>query len=141
MIQSKNLNAGLFNLRQLLYGTFDMNCHIATGKIDTASLWNKLSVEISLIPSPENTNRAASFGHIMGGYDAGYYGYMWSKVYSSDLFSQFEKEGVLNPTLGRKYRDKILAPGYERDGMDSIVDFLGRAPVVDPFLKEIGLSV
>lgn len=57
----------------------------------------------------------------MGGYDAGYYGYMWSKVYSSDLFSVFEEKGILNEQIGRKYREDILAPGYQNDGMQSLL--------------------
>ena len=53
-------------------------------------------------------------------YDAGYYGYMWSKVYSSDLFSVFEEKGVLNPVIGRRYRDLVLAPGYTQDGTQTL---------------------
>ena len=58
---------------------------------------------MGLEPAPE-TNFAASFGHLMGGYDAGYYGYLWSEVFAADMFTLFEKQGVLNATLGRRYR-------------------------------------
>jgi len=62
----------------------------------------------------------------MGGYQAGYYGYLWSEVYSCDLFERFEKEGLMNPVIGKEYRDKILAPGGSRDSYDCILEFLGR---------------
>ncbi len=81
-------------------------------KIDTTALWHKLREEITLIPSSRDTWPAATFGHIMGGYDAGYYGYLWSEVFSSDMFvSMFLKEGVKNQTIGKQYREKVLGPG------------------------------
>ncbi len=84
----------------------------AEDKIDTTALWHKLREEITMIPSSTETWPAATFGHIMGGYDAGYYGYLWSEVFSSDMFvSMFAKEGVKNQKIGRQYREKVLGPG------------------------------
>jgi len=138
LINAKNVTEALKNRRQLHFGTFDMLVHTAEGKVDTAALWAKCCEEIALTPAQPGTNGAAGFGHIVGGYSAGYYGYLWSKVYSSDMFMQFKKEGVLNPKLGRRYRDLILASGGTRDAMDYLVEFLGRQPQQDAFLIEIG---
>ena len=60
---------------------------------------------------PKETNFAGQFGHIYSGYESQYYGYLWSLVYSSDLFQQFEEHGLMNKELGAKYRKLILAPG------------------------------
>jgi len=138
MLAAKNVNSGLVNLRQLLFGSVDQAYH-GNPPSDTTRAYAALAKDISMIPTSPGTHPEASFGHLMG-YDSGYYGYMWSKVYAEDMFSRFKAEGVLSPVLGKRYRTEILEKGSSRDEMESLKAFLGREPNEDAFLESIGLK-
>jgi Zn-dependent oligopeptidase len=138
MLAAKNVNSGLVHLRQLLFGSVDQNYH-GVPPSDTTVAYSRLAKDVAMIPTSPGTHPEASFGHLMG-YDAGYYGYLWSKVYAEDMFSKFKAGGVLNPVLGRQYRVEILERGSSRDEMESLKAFLGREPDEDAFLESIGLK-
>ncbi|RLN51133.1 hypothetical protein BBJ29_005623 [Phytophthora kernoviae] len=140
LISTKNANTGLLNKRQLLFATFDQTIH-SKAKSNTAQVLKQLQTEIMLIDMTPDTNFAGSFGHLAGGYDAQYYGYMWSEVFSMDMFaSRFKKEGLMNPKTGLAYRELILARGGSVDAGVMLNDFLGRAPNQDAFLLSKGLK-
>jgi len=138
---SKNANCGLLNSRQLLFGIMDQQIH-KSEEIDSEDVWQKLCGKIFGIEATPGTNMLASFGHLAGGYDAQYYGYLWSKVYSSDMFvAKFSGNKLLQPnSSGLEYRKNILEPGGTLDAMDMITNFLGRKPQSDAFMEELGLK-
>jgi Zn-dependent oligopeptidase len=92
------------------------------------------------VPRRPGSYFIGQFGHTMGGYDAAYYGYLWSEVYGDDMFSVFADEGVTNPAVGRRYREAVLAKGGSEDGMTLLRGFLGRDPRQDAFLAGKGLT-
>jgi thimet oligopeptidase len=138
MIAAKNLDIGLKTVRQMLFASVDLEYHTKDAS-DTTAVWKRVAKNVMLVPIQEGTHPEASFGHLMG-YDAGYYGYMWSLVYAEDMFSKFAAEGLLNPAIGRRYREEILEVGSSRDEGESLRRFLGREPNEDAFLKSIGLK-
>jgi len=141
LVASRNANAGGFTLRQIFLATFDQRLHSAKGEVNTAKLITDTYKEIVGIDTIEGTNFAAIFGHLVG-YDAQYYGYLWSEVYSQDMFAtRFAKEGVLNPKTGLDYRNLILAPGGSLDGTELLKNFLGREPNQEAFLRSKGLAI
>ncbi|KAG9310224.1 hypothetical protein JVU11DRAFT_9870 [Chiua virens] len=139
IIKSRYVNVGLFYLRQLFFANFDLSVHNNSLDVSTdyTKLWNDLREQISLVKGDAYKPGQGSFGHIVGGYDAGYYGYTYSLVFAADMYATVFKKGPLDPALGKSYRDKILFVGGSRDEMDSLKDFLGRDPNPKAFIEEI----
>jgi len=122
---------------QLVLASLDMIIH-TKGTKDPVALYAQLDKKLMGITPPKRQLWIAGFGHIAHGYDAGYYGYLWSRVYAEDMFSRFKKEGVLNPKTGRDYRHWILEKGSSEEEIDLASGFLKRKPNNKAFLKSIG---
>ncbi|KAJ7935586.1 metallopeptidase MepB [Mycena leptocephala] len=137
IIKSRYVNVGLFFLRQVFFAKFDIKVHTDQEAEDYTLLWNTLREKISLVKSEKPCPGQGSFGHISGGYDAGYYGYTYSLVFATDMYSTVFKGDPLNPARGTLYREKILKYGGSREELDSLEDFLGRPPNSEAFLKEL----
>lgn len=140
MIAAKNFGAGGMYLRQDFFAQYDMTLHTADTTPDTTKLYFELTKKIRGLPLTKGTIPQASFGHIMGGYDAGYYGYLWSEVIAEDFFGEFKKNGIFNPEAGLKFRREILEKGGTLDEEKMVENFLGRPADNKPFLKSIGLE-
>ena len=70
----------------------------------------------------------------------GYYGYLSSQVYSTDMFYTVFKADPMDPKQGRRYRYAVLEKGGSQDEMKTLIDFLGREPKTDAFYEELGLT-
>ncbi|GAA5825842.1 hypothetical protein JCM5353_002455 [Sporobolomyces roseus] len=143
LLKSRSLNQGLFNLRQLFFGLYDMKLHTTEwnlGEEGQTKLWNDLRKEVSLVEVDEEDGLVggqSGFAHIAGGYSSGYYGYLSSQVYSADMFATKFAKDPMNAQAGMSYRKEILKPGGSRDEMDSLVAFLGREPTNTAFLESL----
>ncbi|KAI0004463.1 Metalloprotease [Russula compacta] len=137
LVRSRYVNVGLFYLRQLFFAWFDFQVHTSKEKQDATALWNDLRERVSLVKGGKRSAGQGSFGHIVGGYDAGYYGYTYSLVFAADMYSTVFKSDPLDPGRGDRYRRSILQPGGSREELDSLEEFLGRPPNPDAFIEEI----
>jgi thimet oligopeptidase len=140
MTACRYLNVGIRATRQVFFGTMDLALHDSSGEPDmeraTRNAW-----EVTGLPFPEDTFMLAGFGHLMGGYDAGYYGYLWAEVIGDDMWSRFANEGVTSPEVGRAYRRAILEPNGAKPGDELVEDFLGRPYSIDSFLRLRGMPM
>jgi len=139
MLKAKNLNKGLFWLRQICIGMMDMKMHSKKlGENDLMELYQSMKEKISMFPAIPNTNWLAAFAHMTGGYSAGYYGYLWSYVYSCDMAKYFKEHGgFMSVECGVRYRREILEKGGTRDAIESLSSFLGREPNDTAFIEEV----
>ena len=83
--------------------------------------------------------RTPYFSHIMGGYSAGYYAYIWSEVLDANSVEWFEQHGGLTRANGDHFRKTLLSQGGSQDAMKLFQDFAGHAPKIEPLLKKRGL--
>lgn len=113
----------------------DMALHLAP-PADPSALYNDILTRLTGVDVPPGEHPLASFGHLIG-YEGGYYGYLWSKVFALDMFSRFAAAGVLSPEVGAAYRRHILETGSSRPEMDSLRAFLGREPSEEAFAREL----
>jgi thimet oligopeptidase len=138
MVAARRLNIGITTLRQIQLGMLDLELHGPGSEKDLEEITRRIN-EVTLLPYQEGTFFPASFGHMFG-YDAGYYGYLWSEVFGDDMWSRFAQEGVTNPEVGMAYRREILEKGGSADGGELLRNFLGRDPSNQAFLHKLGID-
>ena len=126
--------AGIRYSRQHLYAAYDM---AASGETvpDPQAQWEKMEGETPL-GYVAGTHFAGTFSHIISGYTAGYYGYMWSQVLALDMLSKFDGN-LMDPVTGRRFRTTVLAQGSQKPAAELVREFLGREPSNEAFIAEI----
>ena len=117
---------GVGVMRQLFYAAYSFYLHqedpkTLNLKAFTADIYKRFS------PYQPVKGGAvyANFGHLMG-YSSMYYTYQWSLVIAKDLWTRFEAEGLMSPSVARDYADKVLAPGGTLPASQLAEGFLSR---------------
>ena len=143
LFAARNFNQGFATVEFTASALVDLELHelrecaeLDVGRIEQALLHRiGMPAEISM------RHRTPHFLHIMGGYAAGYYSYMWSEVMDADAFSAFEETGdVFDPATAQRLKTYIYSAGNLRDPHDAYVAFRGRPPTVDGLLKKRGFA-
>ena len=144
MLAAKNFQSGMAMLRQIEFSVFDMRLHWdfdPAGQRSALELLQEVRAKIAVVVPPDWSRFPNSFSHIFaGGYAAGYYSYKWAEVLSADAYGAFEEaRNVIDPAIGARFRDEVLAVGGSRPAAESFRAFRGREPSVDALLRHNGM--
>ncbi len=142
MLAAKNFQSGMQTVRQIEFALFDLHLHydFDARSQSVADLLAEVRRQVAVVIPPAFNRFAHGFSHVFaGGYAAGYYSYKWAEVLSADAYSLFEEHGVLDPEIGRRFRDEILAVGGSRPALESFVAFRGREPKIEALLRHNGM--
>ncbi|HEX8243714.1 MAG TPA: M3 family metallopeptidase [Longimicrobium sp.] len=139
MQAARTFMAAHFQMRQLSFGTVDLDLHVAydpaSGE-DPVERAQRVLGRFQHRPEFADDHFITSFSHIFsGGYAAGYYSYMWSEVLDADAFSRFEREGLFSREAGRAFVDAVLSRGDDTDPDELFREFMGRDPDPDALLR------
>jgi thimet oligopeptidase len=124
--------------RQCFFGLYDLAIH-GDKPMDAGTAWDSFMSRYMALPPETGTSPPASFVPLMGGYDAGYYGYIWSRVYAEDMFGAFHGH-LDDPTVGLRFRREVLGPGGSEEPELLVQRFLGRPVDTQAFYREVGLT-
>lgn len=139
---ARNFNQGFATVEFTSSALVDMDLHsVDPAGLDVTEFERDALARISMPEAMVMRHRIPHFGHIMGGYAAGYYSYMWSEVMDADAFAAFEEAGdIFDRKTANRLRKYIYSAGNRRDPADAYVAFRGRPPSIAGLLKGRGFA-
>ncbi|PPJ51978.1 hypothetical protein CBER1_10693 [Cercospora berteroae] len=149
MVKNRVAFSARDQITQITFGKIDQIYHTPKSqedakKINSTKIWND-ELFAALKTEGQGINGGhgqTTFTHIMGGYQAKYYSYLWSRVYAIDVYYTAFKANPINPEAGRRWREEVLKVGGATDDFQGVLDkFLGhKAPDLNPTLEAYGVK-
>ncbi len=139
--KSRLFNQGFQNVEYLAAAYLDIAWHSKGDPKDrnVTKFEENVMKEIGLIPEILPRYRSVHFSHMIGGYTAGYYAYIWAAVLDADAFGAFKERSLFDRKTALSFRKNILASLGTEDTMTLYKKFRGREPKVEPLLEQRGL--
>jgi peptidyl-dipeptidase Dcp len=145
VLASQKYGQGFATSEYLMAALIDMSLHVlGPDEVPTADELLQFEAD-ALTTAGANMDmlppryRYTYFSHIMGGYSAGYYSYIWSEVLDADTVEWFKENGGMTRANGQHFRDTLLSRGGSADALSLFRDFRGRDASVEPLLLRRGL--
>ncbi|HEU4807423.1 MAG TPA: M3 family metallopeptidase, partial [Homoserinimonas sp.] len=142
---SEQFNEGFATSEYLAAALLDQAWHLiaAEAEVTDVAAFEADALASVGLDNPAVPPRYSSsyFAHTFsGGYDAGYYSYIWSEVLDADTVEWFKQNGGLTRANGDRFRSRLLGVGGSKDPLEAFRDFRGRAAEIEPLLKRRGLG-
>ena len=140
--KQSTFNQGFMTTELLAAALLDMDLHNQTKieNMDVVAFEKAAMDKLGLIPEIAPRYRLTYFNHIVGGYAAGYYSYLWANVLDADAFEAFKENGIFDKQTADKYRYNVLEKGNSEDPMTLYRNFRGAEPQLDAMLKNRGMK-
>lgn len=142
ILEQKTFNQGFMTTELLAAAILDMNLHNLkdTADLDVVVYEKQAMDKLGLIPEIAPRYRTTYFNHIIGGYAAGYYSYLWANVLDNDAFEAFKEHGIFDKATANAFRSNVLERGNSEDPMVLYKKFRGTEPQLEPMLKNRGMK-
>ena len=142
ILNQKTFNQGFITTELLAAAILDMNLHNLTDtqNLDVLAYEKEAMDKLGLIPEIAPRYRTTYFNHIIGGYAAGYYSYLWANVLDNDAFEAFKEHGIFDKKTADLFRNNVLEKGNSEDPMTLYKNFRGTEPQLEPMLKNRGMK-
>lgn len=142
ILEQKTFNQGFATTELLAAAILDMNLHTLTdvNNMDVLAYEKEAMNKLGLIPEIAPRYRTTYFNHIIGGYAAGYYSYLWANVLDNDAFEAFKEHGIFDKQTATLFRRNVLEKGDSEDPMVLYKNFRGAEPSLEPLLKNRGMK-
>ena len=142
ILNQKTFNQGFMTTELLAAAILDMNLNNLTDtkNLDVLAYEKEVMDQLNLIPEIAPRYRTTYFNHIIGGYAAGYYSYLWANVLDNDAFEAFKEHGIFDKKTADLFRYNVLEKGNSEDPMTLYKNFRGTEPQLEPMLKNRGMK-
>jgi len=140
---ARTFNQGFATVEYIASALVDMDLHAleSADSLDVGRFEHETLTRLGMPREVVMRHRIPHFQHIIGGYAAGYYSYLWSEVMDADAFAAFEEAGdIYDRKTAARLKKHVYAAGNRQDPLAAYIAFRGRPPRVESLLKKRGLA-
>ncbi len=144
--KAATFNQGFETTEYLASALMDLKYHTTDpAGIDVAAFEKTTLAALGMPSELVMRHRSTQFTHVFSGegYSAGYYGYLWADVLTSDAAEAFSEApgGFYDKALARKLVDNLFAVRNAVDPADAYRAFRGRDARIDALMRDRGFPV